>query len=191
MTKDKIISLPNKHLRQTSASVEKVTAEIKKIVSDMESATISWDKSRAHEIGVALAAVQIDKLYRIVIVKQDYDNKEDHSFTYLINPEIIKLDGDLVEDFEGCLSVPNIYGKVPRYSKVKIKALDINGNEIKLLAKGFLARILQHEIDHTKGALFIDKIKDNPDAFFILNEEGKLIKLDYEKDVKKNSILWK
>lgn len=187
----KIISLPNKHLRQKSSPIESITPEIRKIIKDMEIATINWDEARAHEIGVALAAVQIDKLYKIVIIKQDYENKEDHTFTCLINPEIIKLDGDLVEDFEGCLSVPNIYGKVPRYSKVRIKAIDINGQEIRLTVKDFMARILQHEVDHTNGIVFIDKIKDNPKSFFILNEEGKLIKLDYEKDVKTNSILWK
>lgn len=190
MPKADIISLPDKRLRKQSELVEKITPEIKKIIKSMEEATVDWDKTRDHEIGVALAAVQIGKMYRIVIIKRDYDKKDDYSFTALINPEIMKLDGDLVEDYEGCLSVPNVYGKVPRYSKVKVKAKDINGNEIKLNLSGFTARILQHEIDHTNGIVFIDKIVENSEAFYVLNDEGKLVKLDYEKDVKKNTILW-
>lgn len=190
MNKDSIISLPNKHLRQKSELVSTITSQIKKTVNDMISATVNWDKSRDHEIGVALAAIQIDRPVRVIIVKDDYDNKESQSFTVLINPQIVKLDGDLVEDFEGCLSVPNIYGKVPRYNRLKIKALDLSGKEIQISAKGFMARILQHEIDHLEGVVFVDKIKDNPTAFFVLDKDGKLVGLDYEKDIKKNSILW-
>lgn len=189
MTKDDIISLPNPHLRQKSQRVGVVTDQIKQIVADMEAATISWDESREHEVGVALAAVQIDRLYRIVIVRNNYDNKQDHSFTVFINPEITKTDGKLIEDFEGCLSVPNIYGRVPRYEKVKIKALNIHGREFRVTAEGFLARIFQHEIDHTNGMVFIDHIKDKPEAFFQLDDQGKLQPLDYEK-VAGNKDLW-
>jgi peptide deformylase len=190
MTKDDIIALPNPHLRQKSQRVGIVTDEIKQIVTDMQSATINWDQSRAHEVGVALAAVQIDRLYKIVVVRNNYDNKEDHDFTVFINPEIVKLEGEVVADFEGCLSVPDIYGKVPRHVKVKVKALDLNGKEFRVTAEGFLARIFQHEIDHCNGIVFIDHIKDDPAAFFRLGDDGKLTPLDYEKDVEKNPILW-
>src|SRR5207253_314896 len=156
----------------------------------MKAATISWDQSRDHEVGVALAAVQIDRLYKIVVVRNNYDDKNDHTFTTFINPEITKKEGQLIEDFEGCLSVPNIYGKVPRYEKVKVKALDSNGREFRVTAEGFLARIFQHEIDHTNGIVFIDHIKHNPEAFYKLDEHGKLQPLDYKKDVASNSILW-
>src|ERR1700733_11376379 len=132
MTKDNIIALPNTHLRQKSQRVGIVTDEIKQIVSDMEAATIDWDQSRAHEVGVALAAVQIDRLYKIVVVRNNYDNKEDHNFTVFINPEIVKLEGEIVADFEGCLSVTNIYGKVLRHNKVKVKALDLQGKEFRV-----------------------------------------------------------
>jgi peptide deformylase len=190
MTKDDIIALPNPHLRQKSKRVGIITDEIKQVVQDMQDATIDWDLSREHEVGVALAAVQIDRLYKIVIVRNNYDDKEDHGFTVFINPEIAKLEGDIIEDFEGCLSVPNIYGKVRRHSKVRVKALDLDGKEFRVSAEGFLARIFQHEIDHTNGLVFIDHIKDQPEAFFRLNDEGKLEDLDYEKDVEKNPILW-
>lgn len=190
MTKDDIIALPNPHLRQKSKRVGIVTDEIKQVVEDMQAATISWDESRDHEVGVALAAVQIDRLYKIIVVRNNYDNKEDHTFTVFINPQITKREGDVIEDFEGCLSVPSIYGKVPRHKKVKVKALDINGKEFRVTAEDFLARIFQHEIDHCNGIVFIDHIKDNPEAFFRLNDEGKLEPLEYEKEVADNADLW-
>jgi peptide deformylase len=190
MTKEDIIVLPNPHLRQKSKKVGVITDEIKKIIEDMKSATINWDESRDHEVGVALAAVQIDKLYKIIIVRDNYNDKNDHNFTTFINPEITKKEGDQVEDFEGCLSVPNIYGKVPRYSKVKVKAIDPNGKPFRVTVDGFLARIFQHEIDHCNGIVFVDHIKDKEEAFFVLADDGKLEPIDYEKDVRNNSILW-
>jgi len=190
MTKDDIIALPNPHLRQKSKRVGIITDEIKKVVTEMTDATIDWDESRDHEVGVALAAVQIDRLYKIVIVRDNYDDKENHDFTIFINPEITKFEGEQVEDFEGCLSVTNIYGKVPRYTKVKVKALDLEGKEFRVTATDFLARIFQHEIDHTNGIVFIDHIKNKPEAFFELDADGKLQALDYEKEIEQNTVLW-
>jgi peptide deformylase len=189
MTKDDIIFLPNKHLRQKSAKVGLVTSEILQIVQDMKDATISWDQSREHEVGVALAAVQIDRLYRIVVVRNDYNNKADHRFTTFINPEIVKAEGELLEDYEGCLSVRDVYGKVPRYTRVRVKAMNLEGKEVRLTAEGFLARTFQHEIDHTNGVVFVDHIKDDHDAFFRLEADGKLNKLDYDIEIA-HSVLW-
>lgn len=190
MTKDDIIALPHADLRKKSKKVGIITDEIKQIVEEMKDATIDWDQSREHEVGVALAAVQIDRLYRIVIVRNNYEDKANHEFTVFINPELVKTEGEPVADFEGCLSVRDIYGKVLRYPKVKVKALNLAGKEFRVTAEGFLARIFQHEIDHTKGIVFIDHIKDEPEAFFHLDENGKLQPLDYEKDVRNNSLLW-
>lgn len=190
MTKDDIIALPNPHLRQKSKRVGLITDEIRQVVRDMQAATIDWDQSRAHETGVALAAVQIDRLYKIVVVRNDYNDKANHDFTVFINPEITKLEGELKPDFEGCLSVPDVYGKVPRHTKVKVRALDLNGKQFRVTAEGFLARIFQHEIDHCNGLVFIDHIKGDPEAFYHLNDEGKLEPLDYEKDIKDDHILW-
>lgn len=190
MTKDDIIALPNPHLRQKSKRVGVITDEIRQIVEDMQAATIDWDLSREHEVGVALAAVQVDHLYKVVVVRNNYDKKEDHTFTVFINPEITKKEGDVVADYEGCLSVRDVYGKVPRHTKVKVKALDLNGKEFRVTAEGFLARIFQHEIDHTNGIVFIDHIKDDHEAFFHLDNDGKLKPLDYTKDVAENPILW-
>lgn len=189
MTKDNIITLPNPHLRQKSIKVGLITSEIKKIAQDMIDATLSWDMSRKHEVGVALAAVQIDKLVKIIIVRNNYEDKQDHSFTIFINPEITKFEGKLVDDFEGCLSVPDIYGKVKRYQKVRVKALNLDNKIFRITADGFLARIFQHEIDHTNGVVFIDNIKQDREAFYKLNSDGKLTGLDYD-DIKNDSLLW-
>ncbi len=191
MTKDDIIALPNPHLRQKSQRVGLITPEIRQIVDDMKAATMDWDESRAHEVGVALAGIQIDRLYRIVIIRDDYNDKKNRDFTVFINPEITKHEGKPEADFEGCLSVPNVYGKVPRYPKVRVKALDLDGRQFRVTAEGFLARIFQHEIDHTLGVVFIDHIKDQPQAFYRLrSDDGKLEALDYEKDIKNNTDLW-
>ncbi len=189
MKKEDIIALPNPHLRQKSLKAKPDTST-KKLIDDMVSATLDWEDSRPHEVGAALAAVQIDQLQRVVIVRSDFDDKQSRDFTVLINPQVIKREGEIIKDHEGCLSVKDVYGLVPRHSKVKIKALDIDGNEVRLKAEGFLARVLQHEIDHTNGIVFIDHIKNDENAFFRLNEAGELNPLDYKKDVEKNSILW-
>jgi peptide deformylase len=190
MKKEDIIKLPHSSLRKRSKKVGVISDDIHKLIKDMESATLDWEASREHEVGVALAAVQIDSLLRVVVVRNNIDDKGDKSFKVYINPEITKYEGDIIEDYEGCLSIKDIYGKVPRYSRVKVKATDENGKQVRTTADGFIARIFQHEIDHTNGKVFIDHIKDDPEAFFILDEKGHLEALDYEKDVKNNSDLW-
>lgn len=190
MKKDKIITLPNPHLRQKSNKIHIVTPEITKTIKDMTAVALDWEDSRPHELSAAISAVQIDRMERIVIIRSDFDDKSVREFTALINPQIVKFEGEITEDFEGCLSVPDVYGKVPRYDKIRVKAMDINGNEVRFKADGFLSRIIQHEIDHTNGIVFIDHIKDEKDAFYKLDEKGELQPLDYEKYVKKNDVLW-
>ena len=189
LTKEDIITLPNAHLRQRSTRVALISSEIRQVVEDMESATLSWDASRKHEVGVALAAIQIDRPYRIIVVRNDFENKEDQTFQVFINPEITKAEGSLTEDYEGCLSVPDIYGKVKRYSKVRIKALSLDGEPFRVTAEGFLARIFQHEIDHLNGLVFIDHIKNNPEAFYLLEADGKLKAIHYD-TIKDDPVLW-
>ena len=183
MKKEDIITLPNAHLREKSAKIHVVTDETHTLVKDMKSAALDWEDSRPHEISAALAAVQIDRLERAVIVRSDFDDKNTRDFTVLLNPEIVKYEGSIVEDYEGCLSVSKVYGKVPRHSKIRIKALDEDGNEVRFKAEGFLARVIQHEIDHTNGIVFIDHIRDKKDAFYTLDEKGELQPLDYDTHV--------
>jgi peptide deformylase len=170
--KDNIITLPNKHLHDRSQRVGLITDAIRKVIDEMKRATLDWEASREHEVGVALAAIQIDKPLKIVVVRNNFDDKQDKT---------IKVGGKLEEDYEGCLSVVDVYGKVPRYTRVRIRALDEYGHEVRIKAEGFLARVLQHEIDHVNGIMFIDHIKDNPEAFYMITSEGKLEKLPYER----------
>lgn len=190
MKKEDIIHLPNEHLREKSRKVHVITDETKQLIKEMTAAAIDWENSRPHEISAALAAVQVDRLERVVIVRSDFEDKEHKEFIALINPEIIKYEGNIVHDYEGCLSVQKIYGKVPRHSKVRVKAMNEQGEIIRIKAEGFLARVLQHEIDHTNGLVFIDHIKDDEKAFYTLDSKGDLQPLNYDKEIKDNPILW-
>lgn len=190
MKKENIITLPNPHLRQKSTKIHVITDETVQLIDDMTAASLDWEDSRPHEISAALAAVQIDNLQRIVIVRSDFEDKAARDFTALINPEIVKYEGTVIRDYEGCLSVSKVYGKVPRHSKVRVKALDLEGNEVRFKADGFLARVIQHEIDHINGIVFIDHIQNETDAFYTLDDKGELQPLDYDEHVKSNRILW-
>ncbi len=190
MKKEAIITLPNPKLRQKSTKVSFVTPEIKQLVDDMVSVSIDWENSRPHELSAALAAVQIDQPYKVTVIRDEFEDKDMRTFTALINPKIIKFEGKIETDYEGCLSVPGVYGLVPRHSKIRVQAMDIDGNEVRFKADGFLARLIQHEVDHTNGIVFIDHIRDQKDAFFELDEKGELKPLDYEKNIAQNSILW-
>lgn len=190
MKKEAIITLPHPHLRQKSTKVHIITDEVRQLIADMTSASLDWEDSRPHEISAALAAVQIDQLERVVIIRSSFDDKELREFTPLINPEIVKLEGEMLEDYEGCLSVKGCYGRVKRASKIRIKALDVDGHEIRIKADGFLARVIQHEIDHTNGILFVDHIRDQTDAFYRLDDQGELQPLDYATHIKDNHDLW-
>lgn len=189
MTKDDIIILPNDHLRQKSSKVRDVQ-DVKELINKMTDAALDWEASRPHEISAALAAVQLDHLERVVIIRSDFEDKGSKDFTALINPEIVKYEGQIVSDYEGCLSVRDVYGKVPRHTKIRVKAWNIDGQEVRFKAEDFLARVIQHEIDHTNGIVFIDHIKDEKDSFYTLDEKGELQSLDYDEHIKNNSILW-
>ncbi|HSX48410.1 MAG TPA: peptide deformylase [Candidatus Nanoarchaeia archaeon] len=177
MTRHDIITLPNPLLRQKSKRISHVDGEIKQLAADMVSATLDWEATREHEVGAALAAVQIGKNYRLIVIRNDLENKADTSFSVFINPEVVKVEGKIEEELEGCLSVASIYGSVPRHSKVKIKALNLDGKEVRLTVEGFMARVFQHEVDHTNGIVFVDHIED-PDKLFRLEADGHFTKLE-------------
>ena len=188
-THKNIITLPNDHLRQRSQRITQIDADTRQIISDMIAATLDWEAHRPNEVAVALAAVQIDKPVRIVIIRADFDNKENKNFQVLINPEITKYEGEIITDYEGCLSVKDVYGKVPRYSKVRGRAIDINGNRIKIKSTDpFLSRVLQHEVDHTNGICFVDHIAHDQDAFSVLTKSGDLVACPYSKVINSDII---
>lgn len=187
----KIITTPDSRLREKSEKVRVIDDEILGIISDMRKMSLDWEKEHPYELSAAMAAPQIGVLKRIIIIRDDMNDKKKASFTALINPEVIRADGKVVKGDEGCLSVPEIYGKVPRHSKVRVKAKLEDGTEVRIKATGELARTLLHEIDHLNGILFIDHIKDNPKAFFRMNSKGELEPVkDYEKEILNNTDLW-
>ena len=133
-------------LRKKSKKVEVIDDKIKELIQDMKDTLHKYN-------GVGLAAVQVGILKQIVIIQEE----EDAPIYVLINPEIISTSGtQLVE--EGCLSFPNKFAKIERPEKVKIRALNEDGEEIEIKAKGLLAQAISHELDHLNGEVFLDKI---------------------------------
>ncbi len=183
-----IITLPDPRLRQKSEPVGEITTEILEIIENMKSAALDWEKNRPHEVSTALTAVQIGILKQIIIVREDFGDKNNKTFHILINPKIVKLDGKSSKDYEGCLSVTDIYGKVSRPDRVKIKAKNEHGEVFFIKARGFLSRVLQHEMDHIEGITFVDRIKE-PGDFYKLDDRGELQELDYDTEVKATGIL--
>ncbi|HSL23473.1 MAG TPA: peptide deformylase [Vicinamibacterales bacterium] len=120
--------------------------------------------------GIGLAAPQVHEAVRLFVA--GYDNDEgDQGFPRiaLINPQITVVDTDMVEDWEGCLSVPEIRGRVPRAREIKVAAYDRNGKKIELEARNYIARVIQHETDHLDGVLFLDRMR-NFDTLTFLDE---------------------
>ena len=170
----KIITVPDARLREKSKKVSKIDDEVLEVISDMRKLSLDWEKDHPYELSAAMAAPQMGVNKRIIIIRDDMENKKNASFTALINPEVIRAEGKLKTDYEGCLSVPEIYGMVPRATKVKVKAKLEDGTEVRIKATDELARTLLHEIDHLDGILFIDHIRDKADAFYRMNEKGDL-----------------
>ena len=187
----KIITTPDARLREKSEKVRVIDDEILGVIEDMRKLSLDWEKAHPYELSAAMAAPQMGVLKRIIIIRDDMEDKKNATFTALINPEVIRADGKIIRDFEGCLSVPSIYGKVSRASKVRIKAKLEDGKEVRIKATGELARTLLHEIDHLDGILFIDHIKGKKDAFYRMDDEGELQPVeDYEGEIANNPKLW-
>ncbi len=177
MTANDIITLPAPKLHERSKKIGHVDDDIRALAQDMITATLDWEASREHEFGAALAAVQVGRLYRLVVIRNDFDDKENRSFSVFINPEIVKAEGEPTAELEGCLSVKDIYGSVERFPKVKVRALNLDGQPVRVTATGFLARVFQHEIDHTNGTVFTDRIT-NPHELYRLQPNGKFTPLE-------------
>ena len=187
----KIITTPDSRLREKSGKVRVIDDEILKIIADMRKLSLDWEAEHPYEMSAAMAAPQMGVLKRIIIIRDDMEDKKNASFTALINPEVIRAEGKVKTDYEGCLSVPSIYGMVPRATKVKVKAKLEDGTEVRIKASNELARTLLHEIDHLNGILFIDHIRDDDSAFYKMNDEGDLVPVkNYEKEIRDNKKLW-
>jgi peptide deformylase len=165
----KLIQYPNPLLSEKSKKITLIDDSIKKLADDMAETMKGYGTEE--ESGVAIAAVQVGVPIRMTVVR---DDDEPDGYFVLINPEVVKGSKQEILDMEGCMSVPQKYGKVSRFEKVKVKGLDINGKKIEVKADGLMARILQHEIDHMNGKLFLNHVE--PGEIYKLSEDGKLVK---------------
>ena len=144
MSLKEIIIYPDPVIKKKSKSVEEVNDEIKQLIDDM---TETMYASR----GVGLAAVQIGVLKRVIVVNIG------EGLIAVVNPEILESEGESQME-EGCLCLPGVLIDVKRSEKVKVKGLNEKGEEVIIDAEGLLARAFQHEVDHLKGILIIDKV---------------------------------
>jgi peptide deformylase len=150
MTVRPILTAPDPRLQAVSTDVEKVDAEIRKLVDDMAESMYAAD-------GIGLAAVQIGVPKRVIVI--DLDQKEGKkNLRAFINPKIIWASEEMAVFEEGCLSVPEIWDDVERPARIKAEYLDVDGKKMELEADGMLATCLQHEMDHLNGVLFIDHL---------------------------------
>lgn len=141
----KILQYPDERLHTVADQVPEVTNEVRALVHDMAETMYTAP-------GIGLAATQVDVHRRVIVI----DISETHDqLLVLINPEIISRSGE--SDYEeGCLSVPGVYGKVPRSEQITVEALDENGVAFTLEAEGLLAVCIQHEMDHLLGKVFVE-----------------------------------
>ena len=157
----KIITTENPILRQKAKKIHRFDPSLQKLVDDM------FETMHAAH-GVGLAAPQIAQSIRVFVA--EYEDEDRHYKVALFNPEIIKAEGE-ARGTEGCLSIPGYVGEnIRRATKILVKGQDVRGKQIRVPAEGWFARILQHEIDHLDGVLFLDRL-DSPDDLHEVSEE--------------------
>ena len=144
MALKEVVIYPDPILKKKSQTVEEVNEGIKQLIKDMMETMYTFR-------GIGLAAVQIGILKRVIMVDVG------EGLIVLINPKIIESEGETQME-EGCLCLPEVMVEIKRNERIKVKGLDEKGEEIIIDAEGLLARALQHEVDHLKGILIIDKV---------------------------------
>ncbi|WP_292363318.1 peptide deformylase [Methylophaga sp. UBA1464] len=144
-----ILHFPDPRLRQKALPIKQVTDDIRQLAQDM--LETMYDAP-----GIGLAATQVNEQKRVIVI----DVSEDKSSPlFLINPELLNTEGE--RDFEeGCLSVPEAYETVTRADKIRVRALNLQGETFEMDADGILATCIQHEIDHLEGKLFVDYLSN-------------------------------
>ncbi|MBI3000962.1 MAG: peptide deformylase [Deltaproteobacteria bacterium] len=134
-----------------------VSAAVQKMIDDMIETMKEYD-------GVGLAAVQVHESKQIAVLEVEdnprYPRKPRVPLSVLINPKITPLSEEVEEDWEGCLSIPDLRGKVPRYTSIRVEAWDRHGKDLNFVAADFHARVIQHEWDHLHGKVFLDRMRD-------------------------------
>jgi peptide deformylase len=156
MTLRKIVTLPAPVLKRKARTVTKFDKNLQTLIDDMV-------ETMREAPGVGLAAPQVGLSERLIVVEyyereEDEENEEAPKKVWaLINPEIVKASEEILMGVEGCLSIPGVVGEVERHTEVQVKGLNRHGKPLKIKAKGWLARIFQHEIDHLNGVLFTER----------------------------------
>jgi peptide deformylase len=150
MMKLDILTFPNKFLQQPTKPVTEIDEMLQNLINDMA-------ETMYEAPGVGLAAIQVGS-DRSILVYDELPGEIKRQYGVIINPQIIETDGQVISENEGCLSVPEFRSDVKRAERIHVEGVDREGKPIRLEAKGFLAIVLQHEIDHLNGTLFIDRI---------------------------------
>ena len=169
-----VVKMGNQQLATPSVSIMDFSdPSLEMIIADMRDTLLEKE-------GVGIAAPQIGYNVRIIMFGFDsnprYPNEPAIPLTILINPEIHILSDEMVDGWEGCLSVPGLRGLVPRYQKIQYQGYDVNGSFIKRVAEGFHARVVQHECDHLDGVLYPSRIKNIQNFGFEDESEGMMLK---------------
>ena len=151
----KVSRLGHPVLRQKAralSSDELATAAMQTLIDDMI--------ETMHEyIGVGLAAPQVHESLLLAVIESNGPRGE-IPLTVLVNPAVTILDKSRIDDWEGCLSIPDLRGRVPRYAKLRVDSLDRHGRPQQIMAEGFFARVVQHEFDHLMGNVYLDRMPD-------------------------------
>jgi peptide deformylase len=163
----KVARLGHPILRQVARPVSPAhirSPEIQRFIDDMVETMREYD-------GAGLAANQVHTLLQIAVIEVEgnprYPEAADIPLTVLINPVVTPSGEEMVDGWEGCLSVPDMRGMVPRYTEVRLQACDRAGERIDLVAKDFFARVIQHETDHLNGIVYPDRMRDLSTLSFI------------------------
>lgn len=156
----KVARLGHPVLRQVAkpvAPAEIRTPEIQRLITDMIETMREYD-------GAGLAATQVHELKQIAVLEVQanprYPDAPHIPLLVLVNPVVTPLTDEMEEDWEGCLSVPDMRGRVPRYTAVRLECSDRDGQRVELVAKDFFARVIQHETDHLNGIVYVDRMRD-------------------------------
>lgn len=148
-----VVKLPEPILRKQAHKVTDFGKDAQKLINDMID-------TLHDEPGVGLAAPQVNVSLRWIVVEYPLDDSKENAKPKILvvaNPEITQISPETVKGIEGCLSVPNLFGEVERALEITVTGLNRQGKKQKIHAKGWLARIFQHEIDHLNGVLFVDR----------------------------------
>jgi peptide deformylase len=161
----KVARMGHPVLRQRARALERAaiaTPVVQKLIDDMIETMVEYH-------GVGLAAPQVHEPLRLFVATLDHDDAErdDVKPIAIINPEITPRGAEMEEDWEGCLSIPDIRGRVPRAREIKVRAWDRHGERIELHARNYPARVIQHETDHLDGILFFDRMRSFDSLTFL------------------------